>query len=454
MPQSQQSAPSVWKSSRFNALTEVDDGGLVVFNSFSGAIASFSMEERQQVRDLLSGLTTVSTPQGIVHHLIEQGFLVQEHTDELHGAAHLHQNIYGTDSMHLVLLATEACSFRCHYCYETFPRGRMENHVITGVKRYIQQKANTLNHLHISWHGGEPLLAWDVIAELSTSFMETAEAGVMQYSADMATNGYYLTVEKMEQLLGWNVNRLMITLDGPARVHNERRPLAGGGGTYERIMSNLIALQATRLPFDIHIRINFDNSTLQAVEAFIPELARQFAGDDRFKIYPRPVGCMGGENDLQLPVCDDRTKDERIWSYHEQIINEGLQMSSFVPEMLVPGGAVCYAAKSNSLIVGADGKLYKCSVAIDEEYNQLGYLDEEGQAHIDFDKMLLWTTSGEEKDERCQACFFRPACQGNHCPLYRMRTGNRPCSYEKRQIKKTLRTIWLQEEAVTAAFMK
>jgi uncharacterized protein len=27
-----------------------------------------------------------------------------------------------------------------------------------------------------------------------------------------------------------------------------------------------------------------------------------------------------------------------------------------------------------------------------------------------------------------------------------MRTGNRPCSYEKRQIKKTLRTIWLQAQ--------
>ncbi|MCG7408149.1 radical SAM protein [Paenibacillus sp. ACRRX] len=454
MPQSQQSAPSVWKPSRFNAITEVDDGGLVVFNSYSGAIASFSKEEREQVRGTLSGLTMASDPQGLVQHLIEHGFLVQEHTDELQRATDLHQSMNVTDTMHLVLLSTEACSFRCNYCYETFPRGRMENRVITGLKHYVQQKAATLQHLHISWHGGEPLLAWDVIAELSTSFMEAAEAGDMQYSADIATNGYYLTVEKMQQLLGWNVNRFMITVDGPAEVHDQRRSLAGGGGTYERIMSNLIALQATHLSFDIHIRINFDNSTLQAVEAFIPELARQFAGDERFKVYPRPVGCMGGENDLQLPVCDDRTKDERIWSYNEQVVNEGLQISSFVSEILVPGGAVCYAAKPNSLIVGSDGKLYKCSVAIEEEYNQLGYLDEEGQAHIDLDKMLLWTTSGEEKDENCQACFFRPACQGNHCPLYRMRTGNRPCSYEKRQIKKTLRTIWLQEEAVTAAFMK
>jgi uncharacterized protein len=66
---------------------------------------------------------------------------------------------------------------------------------------------------------------------------------------------------------------------------------------------------------------------------------------------------------------------------------------------------------------------------------------------LDLDKMALWTTSGEETDAQCQSCFFRPACQGNHCPLYRMRTGNRPCSYEKRQIKRTLRTLWLQSQS-------
>jgi uncharacterized protein len=67
---------------------------------------------------------------------------------------------------------------------------------------------------------------------------------------------------------------------------------------------------------------------------------------------------------------------------------------------------------------------------------------------VDFDKLALWVTSGEEQDEHCQACFFRPACQGNHCPLYRIRKGKRPCPYEKRKIKQVLRLIHAQQSKI------
>lgn len=149
---------------------------------------------------------------------------------------------------------------------------------------------------------------------------------------------------------------------------------------------------------------------------------------------------------MNLPVCDDKTKDIKIWEFNEKAVAEGLTLSSFISDILLPTGAVCYAAKPNSLVVGSDGRLYKCSVAIDEDFNRLGWIQEDGTLDMDYDKLALWTTSGEETNEKCQACFFRPSCQGNHCPMYRMRTGERPCSYEKRQIKQTLRSIWLQSQ--------
>lgn len=215
----------------------------------------------------------------------------------------------------------------------------------------------------------------------------------------------------------------------------------------ERIVGNLMKMKQIDAAFEVNIRVNFDNSNLDAVAAFIPTLSEMFAGDDRFKMYFRPVGCMGGENDLSLPVCDNRTKDLKIWEFTEEATRQGLAMSSFISDILMPTAAVCYAAKPHSLIVGSDGQLYKCSVAMDEDRNHVGKLYADGSAALDYDKIALWTTSGEERDEKCQACFFRPACQGNHCPLYRMRTGERPCSYEKRQIKRTLQAIWHSEKA-------
>ena len=441
-----------WRPSRFNAQTQVDDGGLVLYNSYSGALASFSPEERERVLGWLRpNQSAHQSEDGLHDQLIEHGFLVQADTDELRRAEFLHHAMHQLDSMHLVLLVTEACNFRCHYCYESFPRGRMHEEVIAGLEAYIEQRAKTLNLLTISWHGGEPLLVPQVIEQLSKSFISTCEKYGVTYNAEMSTNGYFLTRERFEQLLDWRVERLMVTLDGPEEAHDVRRGLHGGGGTYQRIVDNLLSLKSVERPFEINLRVNFDNSNLEAVDRFIPMLRDLFADDPRFKVYFRPVGCMGGENDLTLPVCDDRTKDKKIWEFNERAIEEGLNVSSFISDILLPTGAVCYAAKPNSMIVGSDGKLYKCSVAIDQENNQLGRIHADGQLELDMDKLALWTTSGEETDEKCRACFFRPACQGNHCPLYRMRSGNRPCSYEKRQIKKVLRTIWLQSQAEEAA---
>lgn len=441
-----------WRPSRFNAQTQVDDGGLVLYNSYSGALASFSPEERERVLGWLRpNQSAHQSEDGLHDQLIEHGFLVQADTDELRRAEFLHHAMHQLDSMHLVLLVTEACNFRCHYCYESFPRGRMHEEVIAGLEAYIEQRAKTLNLLTISWHGGEPLLVPQIIEQLSKSFISTCEKYGVTYNAEMSTNGYFLTRERFEQLLDWRVERLMVTLDGPEEAHDARRGLHGGGGTYQRIVDNLLSLKSVERPFEINLRVNFDNSNLEAVDRFIPMLRDLFADDPRFKVYFRPVGCMGGENDLTLPVCDDRTKDKKIWEFNERAIEEGLNVSSFISDILLPTGAVCYAAKPNSMIVGSDGKLYKCSVAIDQENNQLGRIHADGQLELDMDKLALWTTSGEETDEKCRACFFRPACQGNHCPLYRMRSGNRPCSYEKRQIKKVLRTIWLQTQAEEAA---
>ncbi|MNP18518.1 hypothetical protein D3C76_1110030 [compost metagenome] len=112
----------------------------------------------------------------------------------------------------------------------------------------------------------------------------------------------------------------------------------------------------------------------------------------------------------------------------------------------MPSGAVCYAAKPNSLVIGSDGKLYKCSIALDDENNQLGQLHADGSMELDTEKVARWTDSGEEQDAVCKACFFRPACQGNHCPLYRIRTGKRPCPHEKRKIKQVLHLLWKNAE--------
>ncbi len=434
-----------WIPSRFNAISQTESGELILYNSYTGAISVVTEEEKKTVLQALkrSGIDRDLLP--IEKTLAECGFLVSEQVNEEKRAQFLHQTLHRTDAMHLIVLPTEACNFRCTYCYQDFSRGNMSRDVINGLKRFLEKKIPRLEHLTVSWFGGEPLLAYDIIAELSEAIVEWTDRHGVIYQAEMSTNGYYLSKETLKTLLKYKVNRFMVTLDGSKDVHDSRRALTNQGPTYETIINHLKDIQTLDDSFEIYIRINFDEDNLSHIPHFLEELAGYFAGDSRFQIFCRPVGRWGGANDERLPICDHRTAETKIWEFTEWGINRGLNMSSIIESMLMPTGAVCYAAKPHSFVIGANGQVYKCTCFLDEQYNHVGRLHADGTMDIDFDKLALWVTSGEEQDENCQACFFRPACQGNHCPLYRIRNGQRPCPYEKRKIKQVLRLIHAQQ---------
>ncbi|MDP4107320.1 MAG: radical SAM/SPASM domain-containing protein, partial [Bacillota bacterium] len=168
--------------SRFNALSQTDDDGVVLFNSYTGAITYFSDKEKQSVLSSLKRTGTDTLENEIQEDLYNNGFLVSSTIDEKKRAQFLHQSQHRTDMMHLVLMPTEACNFRCTYCYETFARGNMNQKIINGLKTFVQEKASVLSSLHISWFGGEPLIALDVIEKLSESFLSVTKQNNIHYS--------------------------------------------------------------------------------------------------------------------------------------------------------------------------------------------------------------------------------------------------------------------------------
>jgi len=432
-----------WVRSRFNAISSTKEGELLLYNSYTGAISAFPDEEREEVMASLKGHGIINTElTELQQQMLEMGFIIPSDVDEERRAQFLFQAVNRTDVLHLSILTTEACNFRCVYCYGDFVKGKMPQDIIEGLKRYVQNQARTLRHLSISWFGGEPLAASDVIGELSESFIEICAQWGIEYSAEILTNGYFLKPKLFAKLDEWQIKRYMITLDGPEEIHNARRNLIGEGGSFQVILNNLLEMKKTEKDFEVALRVNFDNDNLPYMDELIDIFAEHFAHDRRFQTYFRPVGRMGGKNDAHLPICDDATKDKMIWELTQTALDRGVAMSSIVENALMPLGSTCYCVKPNAFVVGSDGGLYKCSVAFDEPINQLGKVLPDGTFDLDYDKYAYWVTPGPERDKACDACFFRPSCNGNHCKLYRMRNDERPCSFEKKEIKKVLETIY------------
>lgn len=430
--------------SRFNARSLADDGTLILYNSLRGSMTGFPPLLHPEIEQRLRKGGFKGRLEGLTKYMYERGFLVPRGTNEFYRARLLYgSQQYKPDRLELILLASEECNFRCVYCYEKFPRATMEPWVRAAVAKLVERRAAFLNSLSISWFGGEPLLGYEAIESLAPLFVRLADKKGFHYSSSMTTNGYLLTPDRFRQLLDWNVRSYQITVDGARENHNHHRPLADGGSTFDVIFDNLQAMAKFRDSFSVALRVNFDRDNLPHMNDFIDYVRDRLGRDQRFKLKFYPIGKWGGENDERLPVCGFSGEDERRQLELAAISKSVPAESKFIFMQPNLDQNVCYAARPYNLLIGADGKIMKCTIALDtKDYNIVGQLRADGVADIDIDKMAKWVAASFEDDPECRRCFYVPVCQGCSCPLDRIAYDHRPCPPEKTSIRRTLQGIW------------
>jgi uncharacterized protein len=392
--------------------------------------------------------------EGMTKYLFDRGYIVRRGADELNRMRHLYGQIqYRQDTLELILLSSEECNFRCVYCYETFPRETMEPWVREAVIKLVEKRSAYVKRLHLSWFGGEPLLGYEAIQDIGPAVTALAEKHGMRFTSDMTTNGYLLTPDRFEELMRWKVKSYQISVDGAAAQHDAHRILKGGGGTYEVIMANLKAMQKTSHKFLVAVRVNFDPETRKQMDEFMNEI-ETFRGDPRFVLRFYPIGKWGGPQDNTLNVCGDNQEEEREYLL-DLAEKEGFTVETR-KEILRgsrTGASVCYAARPYNFIVGADGRLMKCTIALtNADYNVVGSIGKDGQLGVDIDKLTRWTAPYFEDDATCKKCFYLPVCQGCTCPLEIIVANHRPCPPDKSRIQKTLLAVWKSHAATANKF--
>src|SRR5947209_2918690 len=186
---------------------------------------------------------------------------------------------FSSNYLNLIILPTESCNFRCTYCYETFENKKMPPAVVTGIKSLIDRRGGDLDELEISWFGGEPLLALDVITQISKHAIEVSKTKRFTFRSGMTTNGYFLNRDRLRQCLDHKVDFFQISLDGNPDEHNASRKLASGAGTFEQIWSNLLAMKGAVGSFVVLLRLHYTMENFISVGQFARRI-RDVFGDD------------------------------------------------------------------------------------------------------------------------------------------------------------------------------
>jgi uncharacterized protein len=95
-----------------------------------------------------------------------------------------------------------------------------------------------------------------------------------------------------------------------------------------------------------------------------------------------PISKMGGKNDKDLVIFPREEVAYNV-NYIKNALNRFVNKSSDITY-------VCYAAKANSFAIRADGRIAKCTVALNSEYNSIGRITEDGVLDIDPGKFNAW----------------------------------------------------------------
>jgi len=408
------------KPSRYNRIFQAQDGTWLAFNTWSSALAAIEPENLPFIRALLAEPHAVpcdSPDKREIREMLFRGhFLIEDEEDEL---ATLKVDIlkdrFRTDLMALTIAPTLDCNFRCDYCYEDHLRVTMSSTVQQALLQWVEAHAGTIARLQVCWFGGEPTLpsAFPVVEGLSRSFLELARARGIEYSAEIVTNGYFIDRSRVDLLKSLGVQKIQITLDGPPVIHDRRRILLGGQGTFWRILDNLKAI-AGMIP--IQLRINVDRRNAAATIDLIELLDREGIAE---KVHPyiAQVTAGGSACGNIVESCFDGPDFANMAAdLYREAAKRGLPLSRFPFRIR---GAFCTAERSNAFVIAPSGAIFKCWEEVTSNPGAAINHLLDGQQAFHRANESRWLSWNVFEKEECPSCDVLPACHGG-CPLSAM----------------------------------
>jgi uncharacterized protein len=379
--------------------------------------------------------------------LADHGFLVPSRTAERKRLeAFFHEVREDEAQLRVTVLTTLQCNFACDYCIQgdhgdynrTAAKMSLEN--AARVVSWIESRmdATRASSFVLTLFGGEPLLNLPAAYFLAEHLWNASQDRGIKMSINVITNGLLLTPDVVDRLEPFGLNGFKITLDGDRDTHNRMRPLRGGQGTFDKIISNIrkVAGRCT-----ISLGGNFDESSVASYPALLDFLAEQDFAPHLSKISFKPVirdviqavaagpekqagagrkfigltpvsdgkplggTCMtsAGSSTSSGPCDSCHFMDDQMSFLREETKRHGFKTGDGVHM------GPCEIHRKHAYTIGPDGDLYACPGFTGDKKMSTGHIDGttdtmRSAAARKFDQLAAW--------KACQDCAFIPVCAG------------------------------------------
>ena len=299
------------------------------------------------------------------------------------------------------------CNFACLYCYEGDMKGNRYMADETAAllidlikKNFTGEKKKLL----IDFYGGEPLLSVGLIKSISRELSAFTQGKGGSFNFTLVSNGALFKRQVAEELVPLGLERIKITLDGPAEVHNQYRPFKSGAGSFNTLIRNI---KETCDLVKISIGGNFESHNYEQFVSLLDFLVKEGLTPEKISgikfdpVSKRPEGDIsptdykGGCMSMDEPWVIKASEILR-----KEILKRGYNTLKIAP-------IFCMVDNKSSFVVNFDGVIYKCPAFIGKEGFAVGNVQSGIDDYTNSYKLGLWKTNDE-----CAECVYLPLCFG------------------------------------------
>lgn len=386
---------SVW-----NDLIDVNENDLVIFNTFSRNAILVNRAEIKELMDL---------DESYLHILFRLGILVDAKKDEKKEWDVIYSK--GKEDLSyidLTILLTQNCQMRCVYCFEgEKKKNTITTSTINDVLSFLKKQVGICEKLRVTWFGGEPLLAYNKLKDMSVALINFCSENHIEYSADITTNGLALNWRRCEELVSdLNVKRYIITVDGLDEIQEHRRPLLSRKRYFPILWRNLEML--VEKGASVTVRITIDKNNISHIPALLYRIANSKLKKRVGLAFSRTIDYNYTPDNISEDLYSEDEFIDVEWELIQYAHTLGLWEYKF-PYAAPSGGCL----RKGDIVIGVDGEIYKCLDTVGNPRWVTGNIGV--QENVAPEWYEMWNRWTPLKDDICKECVLVPLCNGG-CP--------------------------------------
>ncbi len=317
----------------------------------------------------------------------------------------------------VMFLLTTRCNLRCIYCYAqagdadlTMPLSVAERAVDYVVGNALERGQKAWIRFH---GGGEPTVAWDELVGI-VNYANRRAPGAVEFS--ITTNGVLNPTQR--QFLADHMAYVNLSMDGPPHLQNLQRPLASGGGSFERVIETARFFYDRGVKFGV--RISVTGHSVAEMPDTVGFFGRNFPG---IGVAVEPIDICGrcaqsGIDSYELPGFARLYLEARM-----EAEKYDLRLRYSSTDLRRVGLRYC-GTSANNFIITPEGYVTACSrvCRLQDPGSELfvfGHYDRTaGRFVFDAEKHRYLQEFRVDNMPACRDCFAAWLCKGD-CPMAR-----------------------------------